>query len=521
MANDFLQGITERFPKELLKGRLQVEGNVIACLMKDMLLLDDCGLNRDFFFTKDGLFYFGLLNHLRQKKFTSLDEVTILSNTTEEVQEKYKELGGWTAIQNLMNVINMDNYDVYLDALYKEDTICRLYLDGFNLFNPVKNQQGKDIIPIEVFRKLSNEEVLDWYESRLTGYNSGSTSKIVEEGYIEFDDAFLDGCMEGEENGVPFGKAGLDINGKPINVYPFLSNQICGFLSKYTSMIGGYSSAGKTTYLTAILIALAAQGRKILVISNEDDMTKYKVRFLLWILHKYNRYDNITKHKLLGGALTEEDQRQIAIARKYWDENYGKMIKFEYVSEVDMNLYKKLIRKHVLREGFDTVLVDTFKMDYNNMSNSRTDLDLVRDSRTLDALAKQYDLIMLASVQLSIHTTGQLFLDASVLSNSKQVKEVLENLFLMRTVYNNEEFDPTNKYYCHPFQTKKNEQGEYIEIPFEPNKAMVWRMLFVNKCRSGVNSDDNGVAYLLQFDGDHGVFKEVAKCRPKHGFISA
>ena len=44
-------------------------------------------------------------------------------------------------------------------------------------------------------------------------------------------------------------------------------------------------------------------------------------------------------------------------------------------------------------------------------------------------------------------------------------------------------------------------------------------MVFPDKTRSGANSSDNGIAYLLKYDGDHAIFREVAQCYPKHGYI--
>ena len=37
----FIGGVTSKYPEELLEGRITVEGNVIACLAKDILLLDE------------------------------------------------------------------------------------------------------------------------------------------------------------------------------------------------------------------------------------------------------------------------------------------------------------------------------------------------------------------------------------------------------------------------------------------------------------------------------------------------
>ena len=88
----------------------------------------------------------------------------------------------------------------------------------------------------------------------------------------------------------------------------------------------------------------------------------------------------------------------------------------------------------------------------------------------------------------------------------------------MRTVYA-EELDPDNKkYYCKPFRLKKV-NDKWIEEDYHPDRTAIWRMVFVDKTRSGSNSSDTGVAYLWKFDGEHGIFREVAQCRPKHGTI--
>ena len=39
--SEFITGVKEKYPTQLLKGRIEYEGNVISCLFKDMLLLDD------------------------------------------------------------------------------------------------------------------------------------------------------------------------------------------------------------------------------------------------------------------------------------------------------------------------------------------------------------------------------------------------------------------------------------------------------------------------------------------------
>jgi replicative DNA helicase len=514
--SEFITGVKEKYPAQLLKGRIEYEGNVISCFFKDMLLLDDTTFEQKDFITADGLFYFSLLKNLRKKGFYSLDEITILSNMNEEVIEKFEDKGGWDTIQHQIDIINTQNFDTYIDILYRENIMLNMYKDGFNLLQEI-TVGDKKVIPLKLFRKMTAEEVTDWYEARISSYGTGYSSKILEEEEIDFDDEFIESCKDGEENGVPFDIAGYDKNGEEMNCFPFLSRQIMGLLEGTLTMMGGFSSAGKSTWWITILMALLHYDRKILIISNEENIKKFKIKFMVWLLGKRNRYFKLTKKKMASGDINAESREQLTDVQKFWRENYKGRVKFISINDADMRVVKKKIRENVLRYGYDTVLYDTFKIQEGDFSSARQDLSLVRDSRELDKLAKKYNLIMLASVQLAEYMKGKLFLDASCLSNAKQIKEILENLFLMRTVYA-EELDEKSKFYCRPFRLKKV-NDKWIEEEYKPDPNAVWRMVFVEKTRNGNNSSDTGVAYLLKFSGDHCIFRETCQCRPRHGEI--
>ena len=500
----------------MLKGRIETEGNVISCFFKDMLLIDDTTFEQRDFVTADGLFYFSMLNQLRNKGFYSLDEVTILSNLSQDAIDKYEDMGGWDSIQHQIDIINTQNFDTYIDILYRENILLHMHSDGFNLLREI-DVNGKKIIPLKLFRKMTAEEVTDWYDARISSYGTGYSSKVLEEEEIDFDDEFIESCQEGEENGVPFDIAGYDINGEEINCFPFLSRQIMGLLEGTFTMMGGFSSVGKSSWWVTVLMSLLYYDRKILIISNEESVKKFKVKFMIWLLGKRNRYFKLTKKKMTSGDINSESRDQLTQVQKFWRENYKGKIKFISINDADMRVVKKKIRENVLRYGYDCVLYDTFKIQESDFEGTRQDLSLVRDSRELDKIAKKYNIIMLASVQLAERLKGKLFLDSSVLSNSKQIKEILENLFLMRTVYD-EELDEKNKFYCRPFRLKKV-NDKWIEEEYTPDRNAVYRALFVEKTRNGNNSSDTGVAYLLKFDGDHCIFREVAQARFKHGEI--
>lgn len=515
MREGFLSG-SEKYPDELLEGRKTVEGNVIACLAKDILLIDETALEYNNFITEDGAFYFGLIKNIRDKGYNSLDETTILSNISDFIEIGFKDRGGWDTLQHLIDIINEKNWDTYIDTLYRENIILNLHNNGFNLLEEV-NEENKKIIPIKLFRKMNSESVLDWYESKLSSIGTGYSSKILEEEEIEITDDFIQSCTDGLEMGVPFDIAGKNIDEDDIYCLSSISRQIMGLLNGTTTVLGGYSSTGKTTLWITIIMALLFRQRKILIISNEQKCKVFKMSFIVWILCKHFKYFNVTKKKLISGDLNTADKEYIKKAQNYWNLTYKGRIKFIAIPDADMSLVKKKVRENVLKYGYDTVLYDTLKIDFND-GDEQHFISLIKDSRELDKMAKKYDIIMLCSLQLAINTLGKLFLDASVLSMSKQIKEVLENLMLMRVMYP-EELDTDNKkFYCRPFR-RKLINDKWIEEPYEIDKNGVYRALFIDKCRGGENSSDTGVAHLLKFDGSHGIWKEECLIRPRHGQI--
>lgn len=517
--NNFIIGVCDKYKEELLEKRVEIEGNTIGCIAGDLLLLDDSMLKPTDYITKDGRFLFSLLKNLRDRGCTVADEVTILTNTSEDVKEKLDAFGGWKQVQSLIDICNAKNFDVFLDDLRKSNVCLRLYEKGFNLLDKMTLDNGKEIVPYKLFDKFTSQEVLDFYESQLSTLGTVSSNKIIDEGYIDFDEEFIDGLETGEEVGVSFADAGLDVNGNKISTFPFLSNNILGLKSGTLSAFGAHSGVGKTTFMIGILMSLIEKGEKVLIVSNEMGLSDFKQGFLIWVLYRYFDYRKLPKKKLASGNLSDEDREMIKKAREYWRKKYAKQIKMVALSDADSRLTCRIIKKHIQRDGITTFLVDTFKITTSGGTNDNFWLQLVADSKDLDGIAKRYDVIGLMTIQLAINTLGRLWMDAFCLSNSKAVKEVLSNLILFRKIYP-EELIPGSPYDLKPFRSVK--KGDtWVEEPYLPDPTNVYRCLFVEKSRRGIDSGDSGVAYLVRYDGDHCSFYETAKARPSHKTINS
>jgi len=517
--NDFIVGVWDKYPVEFFDKRREIEANTIGCIAKDLLLLDDSMLKVTDYVTKDGRFLFSLLKGLRDKGYTIADEVTVLTNANESVKEKLDEFGGWSGVQSLIDICNVKNFDVFLDVLLKNNIYLRLYDKGFNLLDPVMLDNGKEVVPYKYFEKFTSQDVLDFYESQLSTLGTVSSNKIIEEGYIDFDEEFIDGLQTGVEVGVSFADAGADVNGDKISLFPFLSNNILGLKSGTLSAFGAHSGVGKTTFMIGILMALVEKGEKILIVSNEMGLNDFKQGFLVWILSRYFGYYKLPKKKLASGSLSEEDKIMIKKAREYWRKHYAKEIKMVALSDADSKLTCRIIKKHIQRDGITTFLVDTFKITTSNGTGDNFWLQLVVDSKDLDAIAKRYNVIGLMTIQLAINSLGRLWMDASCLSNSRAVKEVLSNLILFRKVYP-EELTTGSPYDLKPFRSKKGDDEKWYEEDYLPDPKNVYRCLFVEKSRRGIDSGDSGVAYLIRYDGDYCSFYETSKCRPTHKIMN-
>lgn len=514
---DFVVGVLDIYPSELIRNRISVESLVVASIWKDALLIDETNLTVKDFITVDARYYYSLASNLRKIGYSVLDEVTVMANMTETMLPAYEERGGWQTIQNIIDVVDLQNYPVYLDDLYKSNILLGLHRDGFNLLKEI-TENGKKFRPIDICEKLTSEQCLDWWESRLTGYGVGFSSKVLDEADIEFDEEWLESIEEGEEAGISFAEAGIDINGDTINCYRFLSSQMGGFVKGSLNCWAAASGVGKSTIMTGIFMSLMSQGHKVLLISNEQRISAFKATFLTWVLSKYCRYYKLTKTKLLTGNLNDEDKRQIKIAQEYWNENYKGNIKFVATSDMDMALNKKKIREYALKYGFDVFCVDTFKLEFDTSTNNKEYLQLIADSRELESLSKKYEMIGLMTMQLNSASLNNLFLSHNALSLSKQVKEVLSSLVMMRVVYNKEELDPKSKLYVRPFK-RVLKNGAWTTEDVELDMDATYRMVFINKSRAGSTSDDTGIAYIMKFDGAHSVFREVAQCFPSHSTL--
>ena len=216
--SQFISGVFDIYDEKLLEHRLTEEGNICGCLLNDLTLYDDCGLSAKDFVTKSGRMLFTIGKQIRDKKYHTFDEITFISNANEDLKDRINdEFGGFRQIQNVMDAVSTKNYDTFLDDLNKSNIILSLHRKNFNLLSEMTLDNGKKVVPYQLFKKYTASEVIDFYEGTLATLDTKiNSSKIIEQGFMDFDDVFLERLENKEEVGVSFGEAGLDVDGNVI-----------------------------------------------------------------------------------------------------------------------------------------------------------------------------------------------------------------------------------------------------------------------------------------------------------------
>lgn len=521
MKDIWLVGVEDKYPKELLDGRINAEANVIGILWQDPLILDEVSLSASDFLSKDGRFYFGIEKQLRSKNLNEFDEVAVISNLPEEVLGKFDERGGYKKINDMASVVSLKNRDSILDELYRYNTILRLYDAGFNLTKKIQIGK-KEMTPLEFSKSLTSTELVEWYETQLNKmYSGGYDVKLLEDSDIEITDDFLESLENAEEYGTPYAYAGKDINGDNMNVFPYLSSLTLGFKKACSHYLAGFSSSGKTSMWCSIVMSMALE-EKVLIICNEQSSRVWKINMILFILYKHFRFTGITKSNLMAGRLDDDDKKMLKKAQDYFNKHYKGRIHFIQLAENSFDVVKSKIRFYALQYNYSMVVFDTLKISDSNRrdNNMAAWEELVQYSRDLDILAKKMNLIMCASVQLAQSQKGALFLDSNMLSGAKGMVEQLDTLLCIRDAYK-DELDPNSKFYCSPYQVVKDEvTGKFTEKTYLCDPKSSWKFCFLAKSRNSENSTSSGSALMFNFLGQYSSFKEVCWGRPKHGWIS-
>lgn len=464
--------------------RTQAEASFVFCLWKDPQRYDDyknvnVGTDKTLIL-EEPVFYFLLGRGIRQQGFQNIDNITVETYLTDKpaLRKYYDEAQGWEACKRMMDLVDPENTDGYYDQIAKMNLLKILatkYEDMLSHPERFDNASSDEVY--SAFELLNNQAVLT------TGQDSKIEDLVVDEKYIA-------ACNEGLDQGISYA------SGAPLLNYLTLGAPVGDMY-----LFAGHSGTGKSSFIFEnMVIPFADQGTGVAIISNEMQSKAYKNMLLVHILTKELNYWKITRKKLSLGHFNKEELDMLRKAAAITKEKYSN-IRFIKMFENDTSKVVQYI-KRLARSGTKAIIYDTMKAD-DGVDDKMWQALLMNSRRIFNTVSKE-QVAMICTFQLALHTTNQRWLDATCLSNSKQIKEVVAQAVFARQVwqdeYTGEKFD------CNPY--RRNKDNPKIKEPFTMDKDKKYMVLFLNKTRS----DEDGQTLLYQWDSAWNRWLEVGFC---------
>lgn len=435
--------------------------------------------------TEDGQFYFHLGREMYKQGYKSFDNVTIYTflESKPTVKKHFEKLGGYPTINELCSLVNPDNVDAYYDKIAKMNTLMTLYDKGFSVLDHM-----------DKFAEMTNQDVYDYYDYLLNSISIKNSHDIDME-TLEIDHKFLDECDEGSAQGLSYGAH-----------CPILNYLTLGVPLGDLYMFGGHSGVGKSSFVFENqILTMTESGIKCAVISNEQRSKDFKQLLLVHILTQELDYWGLTRKKLKLGKFTDEQWEMLEKAATISKEKY-KSIQFVKLFDNDMKKVKRIIKK-LAKLGYQAFMFDTMKSE--DEIDEAMWQQLLIHSRKLFQIASKENIALICTYQLALHTLNKRYLDASCLSNAKQIKEVFSEMVYARTLWDDEYTG--EKFDVKPYQLKKDKNGKYSNIrePIELDRDKKYIVVFLDKTRN----DDDKIQVLYEFNGRFNKWYEKGYCK--------
>lgn len=318
--------------------------------------------------------------------------------------------------------------------------------------------------------------------------------------------------------------------------YPILTKTFKGFRKGETAAFAMPSNSGKSRFVVSLLCHIAfIEHKKVLLISNEMTEDKMKLCLITTVvntpelqelhgqkLHKKEaellgfkfRVDEDKKDKveldkdgfiIQGEEETREDfikrleevsqEYKSTIAATNWVETQiDNQIFMVYTSDHTNQELRDIIMDYYYKEGIEYFFYDTLKTDIENIGNVE---EIKKTATVLSTIAQKFEVFIGATLQLAESATPPLSMNINDIATSRTVKEVLDNLCLIKEINNStyDQYEVTD-------ELDFDDEREAVFRDFEKPKVFNERYYacVVDKNRAGAKPR---VAFRLDLDYNH------------------
>ena len=323
--------------------------------------------------------------------------------------------------------------------------------------------------------------------------------------------------------------------------FPLMTKTFKGIRKGETMSFSMPSNAGKSRFLLNLICHLAfVEHKKILLISNEMTEDKMKLCLITTILispeiqklhgqklHKREaeilglkfRVDEDKKDQVEldddGFILKREEEtdeefnqrlaevseefNKTVIATNWVSEQMQNAIYFVYISNHTNDELRNVIMDYLYKESIEYAFYDTLKTDIENIGNGE---ELKKTATVLSTMAQKYKIFVGSTLQLQENDTPPLSMNINDIATNRTVKEVLDNLCLIKEV-NRSTYDK--------YEISDEEEGEdYHDLEMPELLNTKYYACVVDKNRAGSKPN-----LLYRVNLDYNSWEEMGYVRYK------
>ena len=138
----------------------------------------------------------------------------------------------------------------------------------------------------------------------------------------------------------------------------------------------------------------------------------------------------MNRQKFLYGKFTDEDKEALKKATE-WLAQYKGNLKFVELNDYSIENIRRIIKKYS-KMGFGTMIIDTLKPESEDSDKAWGKFS--ETAKELFLLAKQNDIAMLCTAQLSTNSYGRKYLDVNAIGKSRAIAEVCGQIIMFRSL---------------------------------------------------------------------------------------
>jgi len=475
-----------KIPEELIKNRNVIECNWIFCLFKDINLVGDYKniVNTEDIITDDGIFYYGLIQGLAKNGYQVADNISIHEylSSKKTLNKKFEELGGYSTIKEISDLLSLKNLDTYYDELVKNNLLIRLYNAGFNVL--------KDLNKLNT---MSSEEIYDYYDYQLNNISVGKIEKIKVEDLSSGYDEWIKRADSATNIGYRVGSKLLDYQ---------LAGIHKGCLTLY---LGGIGQGKSSSSVSLFILPAIEDGNDITILCNEQTADEYRSMIISAVLFgKIGNVKGMNRMSITLGNFDDYKREKLREAADWIEKQPGK-IRFVELQNYDIVNVRKIIKQQS-KLGCSYFFFDVLK-NVNDASDKAW-AELSDIAKTLFVLAKNQKVAIIASAQLASDSMNRKYLDLSAVGKSRAISECCATVIGFRPIMNNE----VEK--IKPWKYKKNPDGSDVKIKeiYDLNPDKHYIMQFIMKNRYG----DTSTQIVQEFDQSFNTIKDIGYYRASY-----